>query len=104
MGSNHASGGEMGSLSEEATGWAVATLGLALTGLGPVYYVTAPDPVVLVTAVGSLPDDRALARRTPALGRAGPPAPVLRWTLLGGVLGGPVGDGSQSAEARRTTG
>ncbi|PSP96677.1 hypothetical protein BRC89_13565 [Halobacteriales archaeon QS_4_70_19] len=91
MASNHASGG-VRPLPEEVAGWTVAALGLVLTGLGPVYYATAPDPEAFVTVVASLPGVMTtglwLVANRQWVGTDQQPR-LLRWTLLGGgVLGG----------------
>jgi signal transduction histidine kinase len=93
MGASHASG-DLGTIPDEAAGWTVAALGLALVGVGAAYYAVAPDPTLFTVTVASLPG------ATTAVGWAGVrrwgveaefQPRLLRWAAVGGgVLGGLV--------------
>ncbi|WP_276258317.1 sensor histidine kinase [Haloglomus litoreum] len=92
MASSHAAGELPDAVPEEAAGWAVAALGLALVTVGVAYLAASPDAALFDTAIASLPGAATtglwfLSRRLWSEPEHQPR--LLRWTLIGGtILGG----------------
>jgi two-component system OmpR family sensor kinase len=92
MASSHASGKLPGAIPEEAAGWTVAVLGLALVVSGGAYHTVTPDSEIFIIAIASLPGAATtglwLVARNRWVETEHQPR-LLRWTLIGGaVLGG----------------
>jgi two-component system OmpR family sensor kinase len=92
MSSSHAVEGLPDAVPEEAAGWTVAVLGLALVAVGISYYAVVPGAALFDIAVASLPGAATvglwlLSRQLWSSSDDQPR--LLRWTLIGGgILGG----------------
>jgi two-component system OmpR family sensor kinase len=91
MSSSHVAGKLPGAVPEEAAGWAVAVLGLALAAAGLAYHATVPDSEFFITAVASLPGAVTAGLWLVARNRwveTDHQPRLLQWSLIGGgVLG-----------------
>jgi two-component system OmpR family sensor kinase len=94
MASSHAAGELPDAIPEEAAGWTVAVLGLALVSGGVAYHTVVPDSEPFIAGIASLPGAATTGLWLVARDRwieAEHQPRLLQWSLVGGlILGGIV--------------